>query len=181
VRVPLRSTGSDNTPEAPASGRRLFAVMLCAILILPVVAASSAYADAQSGYVVGYATGQYWPGWYAINCQNAYVSNTGWNDAYSYSYVSAGQGNSCTGSNANMQGGWIGVYAEGYLYGSFCGATGWYYNSSATYYFGVGARECGNQRGVGYTIAYAEWWDYLYGSWMYGPVVSVRSPSQNIN
>src|SRR2546429_9888183 len=97
--------------------------------------ASPALATATSGYNYKITTGPYYPSWYADNCLDANIVDVANFQAYSRSSVSGGR---CGGTGAGMAAGWIGVEANGYMNGSYCGSTGWYFNGSTTSTFGVG-------------------------------------------
>ena len=129
-----------------------------------------------SGYVYTLTTGPYYPGWYADNCLKAAVASDDSNQAYDYSSVDPGR---CGGTGADMQSGWIGLDAQGYKNGSFCGETGWYYSPGTVDTFGVGARECsgsGNYR----TNALGQWWDYVNDVWQYTSPENLSSPYQTV-
>jgi|ERR1039458_5550423 hypothetical protein len=73
--------------------------------------------------------------------------------------------------------GYMGVNADGYFKGSYCGSTGYYYNQTSTYNFGVGGVECsGDGCGTYYTIASGTLYQYYAGS--YGADWSEKSPNQ---
>jgi hypothetical protein len=80
-----------------------------------------------------------------------------------------------------MPGGYIGANADGYINGSYCGSTGFYYNSGPASGFGVGAQLCSNPAGsqVFDTVATGTIWDYVYSTWQYVYTNSLTSPNQN--
>jgi hypothetical protein len=120
-------------------------------------------------------TGEYWPGWYADDCLESainpeFYSNGTLAQEINYSFTeSFVSGNHCLGPEANMQTNWQGVDAQGWKNGSFCGQTGWAFNPSAGYFFGVAGNECaiGSGQNEYWTIAYGEWWDDFGGTWHY--------------
>ena len=139
-------------------------------VVSPLATAVANGAPSSSGYVYTVTTGEYWPGWWADNCMKANVANDFSNQAYNYS---PGR---CGGTGAAMGTNWVGVDAEGYKNGAYCGDTGWAYNDSPTTTFGVGGVECAGS-GAYQTLALADWWSYYDGDWMYTGVASLWSPA----
>jgi len=141
------------------------------------LAHASAATVVSSGTVYVLTTGPYYPSWYADNCLKANIASNLSAQSYSHSSVDPG---GCSGG-ANMQPGWIGVDAQEYKNGSFCGQTGWAYNDSATTDFGVGSggdmcSGSGNLR----TNALGQWWDYIYTVWQYTSPINVSSPYESV-
>lgn len=84
---------------------------------------------------------------------------------------------SLTSNTWSSPAGYLGVNAYGEFNGSYCGQTGWAYNASSTYNFGVGEVMCsGKGCGVFTTAAGQAFWNY-YADEYYGGYET--SPSQN--
>lgn len=151
---------------------------LLSMITLPIVLSSAAFATAQSGFVYELTTGPY-ESTYADNCVNSEIADIANNNAYVESTTNPNQCN--TAYAYTMSSGYLGANADGYINGTYCGSTGYYYNSTATYLFGVGAQLCSNPSGsqTFYTVATGEIWDYYSGAWQYAMTGSVTSPSQN--
>ncbi len=151
---------------------------LISMISLPMVLSSAAFATADSGYIYELTTGPY-GSTYVDNCVNAEIADVANNNAYVESDTNPNQCN--TAYAYTMPAGYLGANADGYINGTYCGSTGFYYNSSPTYLFGVGAQLCSNPSGsqTFYTVATAEIWDYYSGAWQYAMTNSVTSPSQN--
>jgi hypothetical protein len=142
-----------------------------------VLMASPASATATSGYIYKLTTGPY-GGSYVDNCLKADIVDVADNRAWIRSAFSP---NHCGAPVYWMPSGYLGIRAWGYRDGFVCTSTGFYYNSSSQYEFGVGAVLCGNPAGsqVFHTSADAQVWTLIGGSWQYTFVGSVSSPNQN--
>jgi hypothetical protein len=148
----------------------LFVATAVSLLVSAAVPAS---ATASSGYVYGITTGPY-GGVYVDTCVRADIVDVAGNNAYVHSAYNA---NRCGSPVYFMPSGYLGAVAYGYRSGSYCGNTGWYYNGSATYEFGVGTALCSNPAGSQSfrTVAYGTVWT---GSG-YSSLISTTSPNQN--
>jgi len=135
----------------------------------------AAFASASSGYqfseTLSEHSGQ-------VNfCGEATIVDTAQNRSWDLSNT---YNNPCslTSNLWNAPSGYLGVDAEGLTDGGMCGFTGYAYNSTETYNFGVGANECGNQGCQGYyTIAYQG--NYQYSDGQYWGGFDQTSPEQN--
>lgn len=145
---------------------------------LAVVTETTAQATASTGYIYELTTGPY-GSTYIDNCVDSVIANVAQNRAYIESNTDPHR---CNTSYAyNMPGGYIGANADGYINGSYCGSTGFYYNSGPASGFGVGAQLCSNPAGsqVFDTVATETIWDYVYSTWQYVYTNSLTSPNQN--
>ena len=132
-----------------------------------------ASADAFSGWVYRATTGPYFPGWNSDDCLQGVQRSFGAAESDTLSTVSPGR---CSGQLANMQSGWQGTNAYGYKNGSYCGSTGWGFNSATTYESGVGARLCFGS-GNYHALAWGEWWTDVNGTYRYSFPGNQASPT----
>jgi hypothetical protein len=79
-----------------------------------------------------------------------------------------------------MNSGWLGVGADGFRNGSYCGTTGTFYNNVTYPAWSVGSKLCTNPAGNQNfnTLAYGAVWTYISPNWKYVGVGTVSSPSQ---
>lgn len=109
-------------------------------------------------------------------CAEAVIRDTADNVAY---IIAQDLGSGCWSDNNSRPSGWLGTKAIGLRDGGYCGTTGWYYNSSSTWMFGVGSHLCSNPGGVQefYTKADTRAWNSSTTS--YVDYLQITSPSQN--
>jgi len=157
-------------------GRSLPA-LLSLILVAFVFLASAAYAAASSGNT--YKATAFSPGSssYTRICIEAEVDTVPGN----YSTTRAYYNYPCS-SSRTMSTGYLGTKAWGYRDGSYCGSSGYYYNSSSATGYGIGMVLCSDPAGTQafHTTALGRIWE----TWGPDPdkyyyVGSVVSPSQN--
>ncbi len=141
--------------------------------------ASPASGDLYSGWYYQYATGPYYPSWFADDCVNAELTTgpptPASNVAWSYSSIDPGR---CGGTPAAMAPGWIGALAQGFVNGQYCGTTGWYFNATTASEFAVGQRIC-QSSGSYETAGWGTWWTLQNGTWQYSPAEFAWSPSNS--
>lgn len=140
----------------------------------PVAFVEMASADTTSGWVYTLTTGPYpSSGWWADDCQQAYMETGSPPTEFSESYSAVDPG-ACSGG-APMAAGWIGVAVGAYHNGKNCGTSSWVYNSATTSLFLTSAQLCGGT-GNYQAVADGVYWDELSGVWQYTSASAVESP-----
>lgn len=142
---------------------------------VPIAFVEFAAADASSGWAFIWATGPYFPSWYADDCQLAYLQSGTPPTEFSDS-LSDVDPNQCNPPGANMLAGWMGTAVQAYHNGKNCGTTSYTYNPSTASYWSRSAQLCGGS-GDYYTVALAKWWTYLGpGNYGYSSEHALQSP-----
>jgi hypothetical protein len=116
-------------------------VVAIATVALGLGMAVPALAD-NSGYILQQTTYEY--GGNVNFCGESAIVAT----ADNRSWALSNDANSACSTSANTwtsPAGFLGVNAEGYYQGAFCGETGNYFNTAAAFNFGVGETICGDQ------------------------------------
>lgn len=128
-------------------------------LALPAWAASSGYVLQQTTYE------------YAGNvnfCGESSIVATADNRSYALS-DDAGAPCSTSSNTWTAPSGFLGVNAQAYYDGAFCGETGDYFNENATYNFGVGEAICGDEGcGEYFTHATQGFWSVSQNTYLSG-------------
>jgi len=136
-----------------------------------------ALADTTSGWYYRGSTGPFWPGFYIDNCveANTYVYPPVTHEGLIRASVSP---NGCSGALANPGSGWLGIAAEGFSNGNFCGWTHYQYNTTSGFK-GTSGNFCNNPDGLQefHTVAFGRVWIYQNNN--YYDVNYVTSPSLN--
>jgi hypothetical protein len=139
----------------------------------------AAFATATSGEVYDHSVDLGSSTWVDA-CGEAIIADTIDNQAYIYAYDSSAS--RCSGTAHYVASGILGVDAEGFVDGTFCGATGYYYNNTSAYGWGVGAQLCYlhiNTHAYN-TAMFGKIWSTIDEySWSYDFVGEIDSPSQN--
>jgi hypothetical protein len=85
---------------------------------------------------------------------------------------------SCAGSARTLPSGWLGINLDGYRDGAFCGSSGYYYSSSATWSWTLWVTLCSNPSGTQSFTTKARGVGYD-GSSGYWSGATTTSPAQN--
>jgi len=151
---------------------------LLALFFAIIFTAQPAWASASSPWRYDLTVWVNDPSYTANMCERAAILDT----AVNLANVQTHSTSSCTSSSLNVPSGYLGSNAYGYRDGSFCGSSGNYYSSTATWGFQVSYQACSNPAGTQtfYTIGY----DAIYNDGSGGGAVgynwfSQSSPSQN--
>lgn len=121
--------------------RSTAAILLCLTLaFMPGVAAATASS------ALTYITATTRDGAVLAICGKATIADVA--DNKGHTYGRQWSNNTCSGAPISASTGSLGVKANGYRNGVYCGTTGWYYNGVATSTFAVGSVICSNPAGI---------------------------------
>jgi len=152
--------------------RAMAVVVSLLLLAQPASVAATAYSAVTHKFL-------WTPAGYTLTnlCVQAGEVDVNRNYGQAQAWVFSGSTN-CSGTTRTLPSGWLGVFVEGYRDGAYCGSSGWYYSSQATWAWQLWITLCSNPSGQQSFVSYASGAGYD-GSTGYYRSSPVASPAQN--
>lgn len=158
------------------TGRRYGLRLVALVGVLSLAFFAPAFGSADSGYVYRGSIGPFYPGFYVDSCIQASITDTAYNQASTFAWISP---SSCFSQVAELDAGWMGINAKGYRDGAYCGQTGTQYTAAKSWTWSASATLCSNPAGsqAFHTAGFGKIWIYQDGA--YYDQAGVSSPNQN--